>query len=108
MKTTWFRSGQWNAVCDVCGNNFKNTQLIKRWDGLMVCKDDWEIRHPQDLIRPIPSGPGLPWSRPVGSEEFVEFSTIAPQACSVLGIYSMAGIGTAGCAQAGTFLNRLL
>lgn len=108
MRKRWFKSGQWNAVCDVCGFDFKNTQLQRRWDGLMVCKDDWEVRHPQELIRPVTDQQSPPWTRPNVSEVYVQVTNIAPQGCSVLGIYSNAGLATAGCAQAGNFLNGLL
>jgi hypothetical protein len=108
MKSTWFKSSQWNAVCDICGFNFKNTQLQKRWDGLMVCQDDWETRHPQDLIRPLPVEQAPSWTRPVALEDFVPFSSSASQGCSVLGVYSNAGVGTAGCMLAGNFLGGLL
>ena len=108
MRKTWFKSGQWNAVCDVCGFNFKNTQLQRRWDGLMVCKDDWEVRHPQELIRPIADLQSPPWTRPNVAEVFVPVTNSATQGCSVLGVYSMAGVGTAGCMLAGNILPGLL
>lgn len=43
--------GTWAVNCDVCGFRFPSDKLIKRWDGAMVCKEDWETRHPQTLIR---------------------------------------------------------
>lgn len=64
MKYTWWRSGDYNAICDVCGFKYKASQLQQRWDGLMVCPEDWEIRHPQEMIRPIPDQNKLPWTRP--------------------------------------------
>jgi hypothetical protein len=45
-----FVLGDAKAVCDCCGFHFKQSQLKKRWDGAMVCKDDWEPQHPQDKI----------------------------------------------------------
>ena len=68
MRATWFDSGDWNAICDVCGFKFKASQLKKRWDGLMVCDGDWEQRHPQELIRPIAESPALPWTRPEATD----------------------------------------
>lgn len=60
-----YKAGVWNALCDVCGQKYKSDQLLKRWDGLMTCKGDWEPRHPQDLIRAIKeTSTTLPWSRP--------------------------------------------
>ena len=94
IKKTWFKSGDWNATCDVCGFRFKASQLRKRWDGLMVCKDDWEPRHPQELIRPIKENISVPWTRP-------ELPVIEIGVCSVTGINGVAGVGEAGCAVAG-------
>jgi len=55
----------WNALCDVCGFKFKSTDLRKRWDNLMVCKSDWEPRHPQDFLRAVKETSNhLPWTRP--------------------------------------------
>lgn len=45
-------SYQYNVVCDVCNFVYKNHELRKRWDGLMVCKYDWEPRHPMDFFKP--------------------------------------------------------
>jgi hypothetical protein len=67
-----YKAGTWNCICDVCGLQYKSDELIKRWDGLMVCKQDYETRHPQDLIR-IPSEKNdVQWVRP-DNEAFVAF-----------------------------------
>jgi hypothetical protein len=68
MRSSWWRSKDWNAICDRCGFKFKASELKKTWDGLMVCSDDWEMRHPQELIRPIPDQQKLPWTRPEPSD----------------------------------------
>ena len=46
-----FVYGEWNAICDICGWKYKSSQLRKRWDGKMVCDEDFETRHPSDFIR---------------------------------------------------------
>lgn len=58
--------GPWsyNAICQVCGFKFKASDLLKRWDGLMVCRHDWEPRHPQEFIKAVPDNTRLPWTRP--------------------------------------------
>ena len=56
--------GSYNAICDVCGFKYKASDLLKRWDGLMVCKWDWEPRHPQEFIKNINDQPKLPFTRP--------------------------------------------
>lgn len=61
--------GNWNALCDSCGRKFKATDLKKRWDGLMVCREDWEQRHPQDLLRVQREQISVPWARPYPAED---------------------------------------
>jgi hypothetical protein len=46
-----YRSGDPWRVCDVCGFDIRASQTVKRWDGLWVCQQDWEPRHPQDMVR---------------------------------------------------------
>ena len=60
----YLRVGDWNAWCDVCGFKYKASELRKRWDGMMVCNGDFEIRNQQDFIRSVPEKPAPPFSRP--------------------------------------------
>lgn len=60
--------GQWNAECNVCGFKFKSGDLQERWDGLMVCKDDWEQRHPSDFFRAREEDTSVPWNRTESAE----------------------------------------
>jgi len=39
------------VVCDVCGFEYRHSIMRKRWDGLVVCPWDFELRHPQDFVR---------------------------------------------------------
>jgi hypothetical protein len=64
IPQTRFVKGDWNADCDECGFTFKASELRRRWDGAMVCKDDYETRHPQDLLRSRKEKGGVPWARP--------------------------------------------
>lgn len=66
-----YKRGVWDVVCDVCGFKFKSDKLKERWDGLMVCKEDWETRHPQDFLRPVKEST-IPWSRPEPADVYVE------------------------------------
>jgi hypothetical protein len=56
--------GNWNALCDSCGRKFKALDLKKRWDGLMVCKEDFELRHPSDFLRVQKEKITVEFSRP--------------------------------------------
>ena len=66
-----YSSGDWNTICDVCGRKYKNTDLRKRWDNLMVCSQDYEERQPQDFVRARADQIAVPWSRPEGADTFV-------------------------------------
>lgn len=55
--------GDWNAVCDVCEFKFKASDLRKRWDGYMVCKEDYETQHPSDFLRGFPDDQTVPFTR---------------------------------------------
>lgn len=96
MKTTWWKSGSSNAICDRCGRKFKREDLRETWDGLMVCQDDWEPKHPQLMLRPIPDQQKLPWTRPEPSD-ITAYSNV----CTVKGSQGIAGYAIAGCARAG-------
>lgn len=44
----------------------------KRWDGAIVCKWDWEPRHPQDLIKAVKEDTSIPDPRPEPPDIFVD------------------------------------
>lgn len=66
-----YDKGDWKVICDVCGREFKASILRQRWDGLMVCQDDWEPRQPQDFVRGVADVQAPPWTRPEASDTFV-------------------------------------
>lgn len=56
MKETIYNTGdnyypgdEW-GVCDECGINYRKKHLKKRWDGFLVCSNDFEHRHPQEFV----------------------------------------------------------
>ena len=46
-----YKRGEWKVVCDVCGFEHYASNVKKRWDGLIVCPEDFELDHPQKYIR---------------------------------------------------------
>ena len=66
-----YDKGDWKALCDVCGREFKASQLNKRWDGLMCCKQDWEPRQPQDFVRGVSDPQLVPWTRPEPTDSYL-------------------------------------
>lgn len=58
-------------MCDVCGRKFKASILKQRWDGLMCCEQDWEIRQPQDFVRGVPDPQLVPFVRDEPTDKYV-------------------------------------
>lgn len=46
-----YKPGNHWVECEVCGCDIRAFDIKLRWDGLRVCPDDWETRHPQDFVR---------------------------------------------------------
>jgi len=63
MTTRVSGSYEYNAICDVCGFKFKASQLKQRWDGPMVCAEDWESRNILDFYRQRNDTHKLPFVR---------------------------------------------
>ncbi len=82
--------GDWNARCDQCGRLYKASQLKERWDGKMVCKEDYETRHPQEFVRAVPDTGKVPWTRP---NTDIDPATGAPVS-SVAPTYISTSVGT--------------
>ena len=93
-----FQNGNHWGVCDVCGFTYRQSGLKRRWDGAVVCKEDWEVRHPQDFLKARqedPAAKGLVRPEPV--DQFIEL-----ERCTEEGKTAIAGVAVAGCAIAGT------
>jgi len=77
-STPTYIRGDWNAICDCCGRQYKGSQLQLRWDGLMVCSQDFEVRHPQDFVRGVADYQAPKWTRPESQDTFVDVNSIYP------------------------------
>lgn len=71
-----FVPGQWNAICDRCGAEYKSAQLRREWTGLRVCcgegtRNCWESRHPQDFAKGKVDDQSPPWTRPEPAPVFL-------------------------------------
>ena len=91
---TFHRKGAYNAICDVCGHKFKSYTMKTRWDGMWVCKQDFEHRHPSDLFNPNLEEKTPDITRPPAADVFV-----AGAVCTTEGGTGWAGQAVAGCAQ---------
>ena len=90
----YYRGGDWKATCEVCGLWYKASQLRLRWDGLRVCRMDFEHRHPQEFLRSVPDEVPPHWTAPEGAHP-------ETMVCTYRGTQAIAGVGVAGCMIAG-------
>lgn len=72
-KSNWANGG-WLTICDVCGRKFKEDRLRMRWDGLMTCEGDWEVRQPQDFVRGVADIQAPPFVRPEQQNSFLPYN----------------------------------
>jgi hypothetical protein len=92
----WLKLGDYNAICDSCGRKFKASTMLRRWDGLFVCKEDWEVKHPQLSLRVNEEKQTVPIPRPEPIQDIFIGSL-----CTYEGITATAGASVAGCMIAG-------
>jgi NAD-dependent SIR2 family protein deacetylase len=62
------------AICDRCGQQYKFLRLKQEWNGLYVCPECYEPKHPQlDPPHHKADAQALPWSRPARQEPMTVF-----------------------------------
>ena len=89
----WLKAGDYNAICDSCGRKFKASTLRKRWDGLLVCKEDFEVKHPQLSLKVHGDKQTVPIPRPEATDQFLQICYLWERSC-------YADLATADCALA--------
>jgi hypothetical protein len=91
----WLKLGDYNAICDSCGRKFKASTMLKRWDGLFVCKEDYEVKHPQLSLRVHADKQVVPIPRPE------PVTDLFIRECNIINSQGIAGIGISGCMVSG-------
>jgi hypothetical protein len=60
----YLRDHEWNVICHQCGFKKKSSEITKQWDGLLVCRECVDPRHPQDFVRGRRDRQTVPFSNP--------------------------------------------
>ena len=63
--------GDFWRICDRCGKKIRQSLTRKTWDGLWVCENDWEPRHPQDFVRGVEDKQSVREPRPEAEDYFL-------------------------------------
>ena len=69
--TTYYAPGEWNFICDLCGDIEKSSNGRKTWDNFYVCARHKETRNPQDFVRGVRDNQTVPWTRSRAVDAFV-------------------------------------
>lgn len=100
MPRNYYVSGGWNVICDSCGKKIKASEAKQRWDGLIVCPADFEMRQPQDFVKARSDKITVPFTRPRPPDVFID----VPYICTQDGKTAVAYYAVAGCSITGTNL----
>lgn len=65
-------------ICDICGWKIRHSQMMRTWDGFIVCPKDYDPKHEQLYKTPVytDEGRSLPNSRPERPDRFLEDNEI--------------------------------
>ena len=70
-KADYYRHGSFNRICDRSGFKVKASETVMEWTGLIVRKEDFEPRHPQDFVRGKADNQAVPHARPEADDTFL-------------------------------------
>jgi hypothetical protein len=101
MARNWFKNGEWNVFCMVCNRKIKSGTALKRWDGLIVCRDDYENRHPLDFLRTRQERIYVPFTADTSFNMFNGPEYPLYPFCTAEGSSGVPGYAVVGCARAG-------
>jgi len=71
-----YKLGDRLAICDVCGFTFYLSELRKRWDGMMCCDVDWELKPDRDAPYVRPEQPKYVVGRPEPEDRFLDVNEV--------------------------------
>ena len=72
----YYKPGDFWRICDVCGFRYRASETKKRWDGMIVCDEDFEQRHPQDFVRGVADRQRVPDPRPEPTDTFLSVGDV--------------------------------
>lgn len=78
-KRDYYLSGDYNVICDRCGQKFKGHECKMEWDDLFVCQYCWEERQPQDFVRGLHDEQQVPIARLRGPLRFLATNEVTPE-----------------------------
>ncbi len=73
-RADFLKLGDYSVICDRTGIKAKRSQCREEWNGLIVLKESWEPRHPQDFLRGFDDDQSVPDARSEATDSFIDDS----------------------------------
>ena len=70
-QADFYKSGDFNAICDLCGMKYKASKLKKTWDNKYNCRKCWEPKHPQYSVKGVKDDLTTPFVRAEPTDTFI-------------------------------------
>lgn len=67
----FYKPGSWYRICDRTGMAVRAERTSREWQGLIVRKEVWEVRQPQDFVRGVSDIQTVPFPRPRQTNVYV-------------------------------------
>lgn len=74
-RADFWAPGDFNVQCDRTGRKMKRSQCLKEWNGLLVRRESFEERHPQDYLRSFEDDQAVPDPRSEAGDSFIGTNT---------------------------------
>lgn len=73
-RADFLKIGDWNVICQRTGIKAKRSQCRQEWNGLIVLRESFEERHPQDFLRSIRDDQSVDDPRSEAGDSFIDDS----------------------------------
>lgn len=70
-RADFLKLGDWNQICDRTGFKVKASGTRKEWNGLIVRRESFEERQPQDYLRSFEDHQAVPDPRSEATDTFL-------------------------------------
>lgn len=73
----FYRPGDYYLICDYSGFKIRRSDARMTWDGMLVHRDYWEPRQPQDFVRGRADKIAVENPRPEGEDTFLDTNAVS-------------------------------
>lgn len=91
-----YRPGTFWRICDQSGFTVRDTHTSKQWDNLIVRRQSFDIRHPQQFVKGVRDNQNVQLPRPQAPFSYIgiqtTISSLALQGATIINVTSTIGM----------------